>query len=265
MKNVNIKVRVLREVKESKDYDAVEFIGGGINRAVTTSHVAGLMGSINDIGFLGHLIVVQTKAFGKLQLVLVDGQNRFSACMKLNKAINYVICELEEDNAINLTKLIARLNTHARAWQNKHFLEAFVANNLKNYIKFKELLKRSKLTFTDMLYIYLGGESQEAIRSFRSGEMSFSYEEESDNLYNAMRYCVNSLPKMSVRRQVYEFFNKCEGDYMDFAKILVETNDTFKKLTKGKRGFTDTTSGFRDELEVAFETFKSEKEKKKAA
>ncbi len=94
---------LIGRVEDSMSYAKLTLLDNGINRGITKKHVETLKESMMKYGFVGRIIVVETKAFGKKQLVIVDGQNRYTAAMQLGLPISYEIMKLENDTPMQVT------------------------------------------------------------------------------------------------------------------------------------------------------------------
>jgi hypothetical protein len=264
MKKLTFKLTFVKTVRNSMDYDKLTLLSDGKNRAMTKKHIESIKESIMKFGFLGAIIVIETKAFGKKQLVVVDGQNRYTACVQLGIPINYEIHKLDVDEPLAVTKLISELNTTAKSWSPKNFLTAFVANDIPNYIKFDTIIKAHGFTITDLLHIYLGGGGADANRAFKSGEMDFIAEEDSDLLLKAMIEVKPYVPNLAMCRRVLpKIFRVCGGDYMGLAKQIKAFGKTLKT---GGLEYPSNQKEFEKAMKKQLQEFKkAQKEKKKKA
>ncbi len=225
MKNLNIKLNFVSSVRNSLDFDAITIDVKGLNRKIKNTHVKNIADRIHAIGFVGSLVVIRTKIYGKVCLLLVDGQNRFQACKRLGVPFNYEIYELVHDTQLHVTELIAALNTSSKAWVNNDFLNAFTANDIVNYKKFKGIIKEHSLTVTELLCVYLGAAGASEIAQFKSGKMVFPNEEDSDLLLKAMVLVRPHVSTKSfIRRQLPKLFIQSK-DYIGFANMIKENSE----------------------------------------
>jgi len=264
MKKNEIKLQYITTVRESVNYGELS-IKCDINRGLTSSHVQKVKNSIEKLGFLGAIIVIETKVFtGKTELVIIDGQNRYTACMQAGIPINYEIHKVVEgESVLNITRLISILNTTAKAWSPSNFLKAFVANGIPNYIKFDNIIKETAFTITDLLHIYLGGGGAEANKKFKSGEMTFIDEEFCDEVLRAMILIKSYVPNLAMCRRVLPNILSKSPDIMGLA------NEIKRIGTQNKRDMGTTFSSnqkeFEDRMAHILKNFKADYKKAKKA
>lgn len=265
MKKNEIKLQYVKTVRESLDFGALS-IKCEINRKLTSSHIQKVKNSIEKLGFLGAIIVVETKVFGKKELVIIDGQNRYMACMQMGIPINYEIHKVTEgETVLNVTKLISGLNTTAKAWSPQNFLTAFVANKIPNYIKFDTIIRETGFTITDLLHIYLGGGGAEANKKFKSGEMNFIDEDFCDEVLKAMILIKNYVPNLAMCRRVLPNILSKSPDIMGLAKEIKRIGAENKRNMDGFT-FSSNQIEFEKRMSSILTTYKrSLKENKKAA
>lgn len=257
MKNKGITWKFVKEVKNSKAYSKLTLLDNGVNRGLTKSHVDSIKESMALLGNASVLVVVETKAFGRKILAIVDGQNRYTAAMQLGLPIDYKIFKLDEDTPLNVTKVISTLNTTAKAWSPPNFLNAFVKNDKPNYIKFDSIKRAHGFTITDLLFIYLGGGGAAENRAFKSGEMTFIDEEDSDRLLKAMILIKPHVPnKAMVRRVLPKVFSKAEGDYMGLAKKIKAESLVLERMGME---FSSDQKQFEKSMSAILKSFKEEK------
>jgi hypothetical protein len=87
----------------------------GINRAVSPGHVTKLAESIDLMGMLGAIIVAELSFItGKKQLYIVDGQHKYSACIRNNVDVPYIVIQIKTHK--ELIEKIALLNASSKSW-----------------------------------------------------------------------------------------------------------------------------------------------------
>lgn len=112
----------IASVFETSDYDKFKTIDG--NRSVNPKHVAEIVKSIEDNGFLDEEILVNEK------FEIINGQHRFNALKELNLPIQYRI-----KNGIGI-KEVKALNRNTSNWK----LVDYVSTTARNNASYKKLI-----------------------------------------------------------------------------------------------------------------------------
>lgn len=87
----------------------------GINRPVSPGHVTKLAKSIDLMSMLGAIIVAEISFItGKKELYIVDGQHKYSACIRNNVDIPYIVIPIKTQK--ELIEKIALLNASSKSW-----------------------------------------------------------------------------------------------------------------------------------------------------
>lgn len=225
-----MKIKTIKFETGCTKYNLFSFLKEKFNRPVDESSVKKLENSMQSKGFLGALIIIQTRSFGgKLQHFIADGQHRFTAASRLKIAYNYQLIELvgKDDTAENVTKLIADLNSTSRGWSNQNYLDCWVANGVREYKVFQKHLKETKLKFTDLFHIFLGGGGTSETKQFKGGSMKFDNEKRSEDLLKSVVKMSEVLPnKAYSRRALYRIIQEV-GDYKKLEKLIVNSKIKF--------------------------------------
>jgi len=121
-------------VKFTTNYSIFKMLDG--NRNVNQLNLKRVIASMRE-NPLVTIIYVNEK------MEIIDGQHRFLACQHLGLPINYVIVNGYGINEVQI------LNAIGMNWTKADYLETFIKNGNKNYIKFKEFRDLfPKLTFS---------------------------------------------------------------------------------------------------------------------
>jgi hypothetical protein len=143
--------------------------------------------------------------------------------------LNGRVVELIEDTKENVLKYIATLNNTRAGWSNKVYTDGFVKLQKREYVLFDTLSKRHKLTTTDLLYIFLGGSSAKENEMFKSGEMEFINENESQRLLKAVLRVLEVIPNKSfARRSLYKVM-RMTNNYNKFADKILASGIKFSE------------------------------------
>jgi len=222
--NTQIKnlAKVIEEKKQTFDYLKYTLLEG-VSRKVDDSHVKEIMDGMVVYGAEATcLIVLETSAFGEMQRILADGNHRSRSAKWLNLPLDIKVVKLTDDTQENVKRYIACLNNNLRRWTNKIYLDVFVAGNVREYIKFKEIMEETNLTITDLLFIYTGSGNT---KEFQLGNLTFKDEKESDKLLDQVRRLLKHLPKHSfTRRGLWQVMKKAKAktNYKELATAIIQ-------------------------------------------
>ena len=196
---------IIDTIMQTTDFSMYEFLIG-LNRTPSREHIAKLVASFIEFGSASAWVtVVETKAFGKLKRLIIDGQHTVLASIESGIPVNVQIIRLREDNVLNVTKYMAMKNSISKEWSTDVYLNAYSENGIREYKLFALLKKQHKLTMTDLLYIFLGNGSAKENKAFKSGEMKFLDEAKSLKLLKALLEVRNLIPnKAFIRRAFYK-------------------------------------------------------------
>lgn len=233
MRNLNNNSRIITSIKQTTDFTNYK-IPVGLQRKRNPQHVKNLISSFKEYGTARATVtVIRTTAFteGKdAELYVVDGQHTMEASKESGLPVNVEIIELAEDTILMFTKYMSMLNSSAKAWTNETYLEAYSNNGIEEYKKFELYKKQYKLTMTDLMYIFLGGAGSIENKAFKSGEMKFRNERESNELLKIVNEVRNFLPnKAYIRRAFYTFIRAEKQNKLVKDAILTYTNTMFSE------------------------------------
>jgi hypothetical protein len=190
----------------SRNYDA--FGHKYSNREIKETHVARLMVSMKEVGFLpSHHIICDAN------LNIIDGQHRFEAAKNLGLEIWYMI-----DQKVNEEMLI-KLNDSVCKWKVKDRMKHYCALGKKEYVELAKFADELGIDYTWILDL-LGPEESHRVSGFNAGSLKF-----------------NEDTKESLRKRLldikipFEYLNNLRPDKkFKFGKKLIVALDKF--LTK---------------------------------
>jgi hypothetical protein len=184
-----LKLRIADFIKDSKDYDALERLSN-FNRNVTSTQVKKLIDSMKDFGCVGTVIAVRTRAFSG------------------GKPVEYII----------------DLNSNSKQWSSDKYLNMYAELGLTEYILFQKTKKETGLTKTDLLNVYLFGNSAAQDRVYKDGTMTFPNLKKSEQLLNAVMKVKELMPnKAFVRRGLFRVMHMTDGKYNKMAVAIKKT------------------------------------------
>ena len=221
-KQIKNLARVIEEQKQTFDYLKYTLLDE-VSRKVDDSHVKEIMDGMAMYGAEATcIIVLETSAFGKTQRILADGNHRSRSAKWLNLPLDIKVVKLTDDTRENVKRYVACLNNNLRRWSNKIYLEVFAAGNIREYIKFKEIIEETNLTITDLLHIYCGSGST---KNFQLGNLTFKDEKQSDKMLVQVKRMQQYVPNYSfTRRSIWRYMkpNFIKGDYKKMANAIID-------------------------------------------
>jgi len=224
---------LLSSFTNRKNFNA--FTKSPLQRPLDQANICTLMRSFKEYGTgATNITIIKTSAFGiKDQLIVGDGQHNIEAAKLMGLGLNGRIVMLVDDTDENVLKFIAILNNARKGWSNQIYTDNY--GKLKDesiskpYQTFTHLLKTTKLTITDLSYIFLGGGSKKEVEMFKRGELQFLDEKGSTRLLNAVLKVKDSLPNKSfARRSLYRVMRMTKN-YDKFADKIIESNVKFSE------------------------------------
>jgi polyhydroxyalkanoate synthesis regulator phasin len=123
------------DVFQSNNYDLFQFYGA--NRDINT-HQKQIRESISVYGNLTIGLVAEVNN----KFYILDGQHRFISCRELGIPFEFKLIKLENND--DIVRVISALNSNAKKWQVNDYLNAWVKENKKSYIKLQELSNKYK-------------------------------------------------------------------------------------------------------------------------
>jgi len=216
------------------------------NRSILKSHVNTIKESFEMFGTSGATInVIETKAFGKLELFIVDGQHRTRAAIEMGLPLNVNIVRLEDDTKSNLVRYISVLNNTSRGWVNEQYLTSFRGCGLPIYNKLGKLKDNTNLKMTDIHFIFLNNNSK-LLKEYKQGLLQeLPNEEESMKLYNAILKVWDVIPNKAFTRRA---FYKVYSEVKDKEKFVDKVYNVGLTLKLAETSFSENEQEFKNHL-----------------
>ena len=201
----NRKSAIVKIIEQTTDFSEYKFLDN-FNRNPNKQHVDSIIASLKLFGGdTAWVTVIETKAFGKKELYIIDGQHTSLASEQSGIPVNVIIIRLTNDTVLGVTQYMAMKNSISKEWSTDVYLNAYSENGIREYKLFALLKKQHKLTMTDLLYIFLGNGGAKENKAFKSGEMKFLDEAKSLKLLKALLEVRNLIPnKAFIRRAFYK-------------------------------------------------------------
>lgn len=233
-KSQSVVVARLENVTDFSNYKRLEII----NRSVDKTQVAKLVESFEEFGTAGsEIIIIETKAWGKKEYYIADGQHRIEASKITGLGVNVTIVRLLVDTPFNVTKYIATLNNTSKSWSNNNYTKSYSSIGIYEYQIFEEVGRKCKLLTNDLQYIFLGGASAKHVKDYKSGRMNFINEDKSYEMLTALMKCRTRIPnKTFVRRALYKLF-LITNDYNFVADAIIDSR--IKEYSENEAIFYD--------------------------
>ena len=216
------------------------------NRGVDGSQVNAIKDSFSSFGTASAVIrILRTSVFDGVETeYIIDGQHSIVAASRLSLPLNVFIVKLHEDTLMNVLKYIALLNNTSKAWSNNNYIKAFY--HIPEYKIFDDYMKKSGLTTTDMLHIFMGGASKNhEVKSFKNAELKFIDFEDSEKMLDIVVKVKPYIPNKSyARRSVYKVLRAAK-DYNKMGKAIITCA---KHLAKANTKFSENETDFQAHL-----------------
>lgn len=212
--------KVIEEQKQTLDYQKYPTLEG-VSRKVNDAHVREVMESMAMYGAESTtIIILETEAFGGVKIQFnADGNHRATSAKLLNLPLDIKVVKLTDDTQENVKHFISCLNNKVKRWTNPMYLEIYVAGNIREYVKFKQLMDETNLTITDLLFVYT---SSGSTKKFQLGELEFVNEKESDKKLEQVKRMLKYLPKHSFTRRGVWGVMKQTNDYKKLATAIIQ-------------------------------------------
>lgn len=245
--NPNLKSQIVEIITSTFDYN--DYLLLDENRKIDPSQVKKLVESFIKFGTASLCItVVETISIdGTKRRYLADGQHSREACIFLNLPLTIVVVTLEEDTKENLVKYVAVLNNTSKAWSNLNFLKSYVSLGLEPYKILSELVNSTKLSITDLLFIFLGGSGKNENQIFKSGELTFPNEVDSHKLLDAVVKVKPFIPNKAFSRRSLFKVMALVSNYNKFANLIIKQSKVIK--------FSENEKEFHAELMTIFKNY----------
>lgn len=166
------------KIYSSINYDEFSIING--NRNISIKKVDRIIDDINrGLNLLAYSpIIVYLKGD---ELMIVDGQHRFTVSKKLNLPVFYVIAEALE------LKNIARLNSRQDKWSQLDFLKCYIKIGIEDYEILQSVLDEFEVGISTTAQFLMEGSiigaRRDSGQKFSDGEFKVNYLEEVKELF----------------------------------------------------------------------------------
>jgi len=150
------------KIQFTTQYGKFSFIGG--NRQVNKANLNSLRKSMEEEMLMSPIIVNE-------KYEIIDGQHRFLVRKEMGKEIPYIIM-----HGYGL-KQVHTLNSVAKIWGNKEYLDGYADLGNVNYIKFKEFQQKHRLNITSALSLLKNATfsaNHERMYEFRNGDFTLT-------------------------------------------------------------------------------------------
>lgn len=216
------KLKIVKVVTDTTDYDEIQMLGGGYNRELNPAGIKALKEALLEYGFIGYAIAIVTGAFGGgKRTFIADGQHRIEVARMLGIPFSYQVVKLKNDTQFEVCKLIATLNSNATNWSPEKYLDSFSALGIKEYVTMKKTKKETGLTVTDLQNVFLFGSGANEVKAFKSGVMTFPDLRGSKEMLEALMAVKDVLPnKAYTRRSLFKIFKQTLGEYKRFVEAV---------------------------------------------
>ena len=176
-KNVNNSEIVVGTIQQSIDY--AKFKLHPKNRKIRPNNLERIQNSM-QIKNLFNPILVNEK------YEIIDGNHRFSSWKNLNLPILFIIVE-----GYGVTEM-QTLNLNKSDWNHDDYLDLYVKEEVKDYIKFKNIKDKYELNFSDLIHIIdiLSGKKiigeNKLSRIFDEGKLSVNWYDKIEDFLNEL-------------------------------------------------------------------------------
>lgn len=231
---------MINEIRVTKNYKKFKFFD--CNRDIKPRIVEKLIGSIKKIGYVETKPIIIDKNFN-----IIDGQNRFVACRKLNLPISYVMSN-------NTKESIPFLNSCQDKWTTEDYFKFFSKNNKGSYKLLLEIVNKSGATISGAMAA-LGCRDTKGIQK---GEFKLSGNSDklAETVKDRLDLCYFIRGKKGISRKIclaLNYLNKLESfDY-----------DLFKQRIRERRNLMHTCDSVNDYIKMFMHIYNFKKSKYK--
>lgn len=184
MRNANQNSVNGKVLEMTYDYEKFNFIP--FNRPTVPSHIKNLANSMNDIGFIGNVVVTR-------DMYVIDGQNRIKAAQLSGSPVYYVQENFDYKKNEKMVNLIVKLQ-QGKNWSLEDYLHAWMSFNKDTYMYINKIRTEYMLNVTHVLL--LAGEYS---KGFRNGARKFK-----DGVLIFNQNCKDEIQNLAG--QFYEIF-----------------------------------------------------------
>lgn len=195
------------EVFQTTDYG--KFVFTNENRVISPRHIARLMESIQEHGYLKERPI--EVLIDGAKMVVLDGQHRLIACRSLDEPVHYIVKSGTIKQAATDIRVI---NAYSRAWRDKDYLRHFIGIGAEPYIKLNEFMEAQDLPITSAIQLLAAGgefilKRQELVHSFRAGVLVFDEDsaERADKIMKPVNEIRNFNDRLDTMRRQTAFVN----------------------------------------------------------
>lgn len=205
------------KVLQTKNYNLFSSVVG--NRVVNQSHVKKLKLSISNLDLKIPIIVND-----KMQVI--DGQHRLQARKELGLPVFYIII-----NGLGLRET-QKVNSTAKNWNDKDFLDSFVQQNYAHYKTYKKFRETYQFGHAETLNILSGtsGAGGNMCQEFKEGNFSVSNLDRATSWAEKI-YQVEPYYKGFKRRSFVSAMTRCfKHDQYDHEEFISKLSYQSSKL-----------------------------------
>lgn len=180
------------EILQTSNYDRFTTLKG--NRIINEQKVNSLIGDIEaGLNLLPYCPIIVTETKEKV-FVILDGQHRFTACLRMKHEIHYVVAK-----DISLRDL-ARMNSRQDKWKSSDFMDCYIEIGIADYEVLKDFMEKNELIYSLAASLLSSGHTndKESMDNFRDGVFKVKYLDEAQELMDVI---------LDVFGR-YRFFNK---------------------------------------------------------
>jgi hypothetical protein len=219
--NISNTVEEKPEIHVTTDYDQFKSLVG--NRSIFEPSLRKLIASLEE-----HNSLPFTPIKVNSNMEVIDGQHRLMAARQLNLPIYYVI---EPDADL---KTVQRVNANQRSWTPFDYLESFIAQGKKDYVRLLDFMDEYRLSLS-ISAMLLGDITSNALvhRLIKKGDFVISNfdkaEREASFLNEIRRY---SPDKVWVHREFIKTVMFLDDNNIDYKSILQSLKKNDLRVTR---------------------------------
>jgi hypothetical protein len=227
-----------------------------LNRDVKPSHVTNIATSIDYLGCLRPVVIATFEYMGKISKYVIDGQNTYMACLRLNIEVPYIEIEINDDE--ELVKVLGMLNNSSKSWRLVDYVQTF-AYTKPSYVKLRKYYEQYDFELSQLACILMLGTIPGSKTSGGNSRMS-SIIKNGNFVVNSERKaietlsCITDALKIVKRgdRQANTTFIGAYVEYRNFQIAEEKYNHSrfLAKLEKNKHLFQLATNDRMTMLEV---------------
>lgn len=214
-----------------------------MNREVNGAHVSKLVESIQKMGCIRPVIVVEISFIdGIMRKYVLEGQHLLNALLRLNRPVPYVVIPITNEE--DLIEKMALLNASSKSWQLQDFMHAW-APIRPDFVKLTTYFKRYDVELSVLVSILMesgvptasGGSA--CLKHIRKGTVKIVNEKKAVVILNAIDDIFTVIKRLDRQGNKYvcaEFvriyrLNQGKYNHKKFMKNLVKNKDQFLLAT----------------------------------